>query len=381
MCLAIASNLPPVYLTTFGETFGGQAGLSEEELGRIPATVFAGLMAGIVFAAAVADRWGAKRFVVFGLVLLCAGLALLGGAGSYAMVLAAVFLLGLGAGMLDVVLSPMVAALLPHRRASALNWLHSFYCVGAVSTVLVGSVALHLDISWRIVSLGIIAGPVCILAGFMFAATPPLVHENADCEPVRSLIRRRFFVAALAVIALGGATEVSIAQWLPAYAERGLDYSKPTAGAALAAFSVAMMVGRILAGFLIRHVRATFFMMACCAVSAALIVVGCFFPYAPVALMACISIGLTGSCFWPTTLALVADEFPRGGASMFGLLAASGNAGCIVMPWLVGAVAERNGLNWGLATTMVCPLIMVVILAGMGPSRKQESVPGIAQVQ
>ena len=239
MCLAIATNLPPVFLTTFGETFGGPEGLSEEQLGRIPALVFAGFMVGIAIAGPLADRWGAKRFVISGLVLMCVGLGLLGGAGSYAMLLVAVFLLGLGAGMLEVVLSPIVAALEPHRRTSALNWLHSFYCIGAVCTVLIGSAGLYIHISWRAVSLGIIAVPASILLGFAAVATPPLVHENADCEPVRSLIRHPFFVAALALICLGGATEIGMAQWLPAYAERGLGYTKATAGVALAAFSSA----------------------------------------------------------------------------------------------------------------------------------------------
>jgi len=375
MSLAIASNLPPVYFTTFAETFGGPEGLSDEQLGRIPAFVFAGLMVGIVVTGPLADRLGARPFVMGGLVLLCAGLALLGSAGNYVMLLAAVCLLGLGAGMLDVVLSPIVAALYPQWRASALNWLHAFYCIGAVCTVLIGSAALYLDISWRAVALGIIAGPVLILLGFAAVATPPLVHENAGSEPIRSLIRHRFVIATLVLICLGGAMEVAVAQWLPAYGERGLGYSKATAGAALAAFSVAMVAGRLLAGFLVRHVKALALLALCCAASSVLILLGCFFPSAPVALAACIGVGFTGSCFWPTTLGLAADRFPRGGASMFGLLAASGNAGCIVIPWLVGAIAGQCSLNWGLAMVTLCPLVMAVLLAGMAFPRQRDGGP------
>jgi len=38
-------------------------------------------------------------------------------------------------------------------------------------------------------------------------------------------------------------------------------------------------------------------------------------------------VGLAGSCLWPTTLGVASDRFPRGGATMFGLLAAFGNPG------------------------------------------------------
>ena len=48
MCVAIGSNLAPVFLTTFKETFGGPAGLTDEQLGRVAAVIFAGFVAGIL---------------------------------------------------------------------------------------------------------------------------------------------------------------------------------------------------------------------------------------------------------------------------------------------------------------------------------------------
>ena len=365
MCLAIATNLPPVFLTTFGETFGGEAGLSEEQLGRIPALVFAGFMLGIAFTGPLADRWGAKSFVLGGLGFMCAGLVVLGTAGSYAVLLVALLLLGVGAGMLEVVLSPIVAALQPHRRASVLNWLHSFYCIGAVGTVLLGSAALHLGISWRIVALGIIAVPAFLLLGFLAVTMPPMMHENAECHPLRSLLRHPFFLATLALICLGGAIEIGMAQWLPAYAERELGFTKATAGIALAAFSVAMVAGRISVGFVVKRTGAIPLMLFCCAASAALVLAGSLFPNAWMALIACIALGFTVCCFWPTTLGIAADRFPRGGVSMYALLAAFGNAGCMAMPWFVGVVAERGSLSAGLAMLVVCPLVMAVLLAGL----------------
>src|SRR5947207_10051631 len=55
-------------------------------------------------------------------ILICVGLGLLGFSTVYSMVLVAVFVMGLGAGILDMVLSPIIAALRPDSRATALNW-------------------------------------------------------------------------------------------------------------------------------------------------------------------------------------------------------------------------------------------------------------------
>ena len=64
-------------------------------------------------------------------------------------------------------------------------------------------------------------------------------------------------------------------------------------------------------------------------------------------------------------LGLAGHRFPRAGASLFGMLAALGNFGGIFMPWMIGAVADASSLRWGLATTPLCPLLMVGALAWM----------------
>ena len=64
-------------------------------------------------------------------------------------------------------------------------------------------------------------------------------------------------------------------------------------------------------------------------------------------------------------LCVAADRFPVGGASMFGLLAAFGNLGGILMPWLVGVTADWSSLRLGLATSTACPLLMAFVLLWM----------------
>ena len=144
VCLAIAVNLMPVFLTSVRVDLGGRAGLTDEQLGRISAITFAGLVGGILFTGPLADRWGGKSFSVLGTLLIGVGLGLLGISPGYSMVLVAVFIMGLGAGILDMVLSPIVAVLQPGSRATALNWLHSFYGIGTVVTVLVGTLAFSI---------------------------------------------------------------------------------------------------------------------------------------------------------------------------------------------------------------------------------------------
>jgi fucose permease len=179
------------------------------------------------------------------------------------------------------------------------------------------------------------------------------------------LLRQPLFLGALTAILLAGATEVGLAQWLPAFTERQLGYSKAAGAIALSGFSVGMVAGRVLAGHAGHHVKPMTLVAACCAVTAVLYGVGSLCPYAPLALAACVLVGLTNSAVWPTLLSVAADRFPHGGASMFALLAAAGNLGCVIMPWIIGVVSERAGLGYGLATVTLCPLLLLGIVLRM----------------
>lgn len=366
VCLAIAVNLLPIFLTTLRVDLGGRAGLTGEQLGRISALTFAGLVGGILFTGPLADRWGGKLFSILGTLLIGVGLALLGIAPGYPMVLIAVFVMGLGAGILDMVLSPIVAALQPDSRASALNWLHSFYGIGTVVTVLVGTFAFRLGIGWRRISLTLITVPLLVALGFIKVDLPSLILDNAGGRiALRDLCRNYSFVAINAAIFLGGALELGLAQWLPAYAEMSLGYSKWTGSISLLAFSAAMALGRIFAGLIGRRVDSFRLMLGCCWTSVVLFLLACFAPWPAVALASSVAVGLSGSCLWPTTLGVAADRFPQGGATMFGLLAAFGNLGGILMPWLVGVTSDWSSLRLGLATSTACPLLMAFVLLWM----------------
>lgn len=365
MCLSIGINLLPVFLTALGVDLGN---LSKEQLGRIGALTFAGLVTGIAITGPLADRFGAKLFAQLGNALIAAGLAGLALAPTYTWVCIASFALGFGAGQIDMVLSPVVAALNPERRSSAMNWLHSFYCVGAVLTVLVSTIAMYAGLSWRWSCLLMLPLPVGLFIAFAPLRFPEMVAEGDARTPFGQLIKDRWFLAALAGILLGGATELGMAQWLPAYAEQGLGYPQWVGGTGLLLFSLAMAGGRMVVGALPK-LDPFLVMAAGSAASVAMFLGGSFMPWPLAALACCVIAGFTGSCLWPTMLAVTADRFPRGGASMFGALAALGNAGGIAMPWIVGWVADHASLGIGLALSAIAPALLVPIVLWMRARR------------
>lgn len=374
MSLSIGINLLPVFLTTLSETFGGEAGaLSNEQLGRLGACAFGGVVLGILVTGPLADRFGAKLFALLGDGLTAAGLLGMALAPNYTVLTVMMFVMGVGAGLLDMVLSPVVAALNPERRAAAMNWLHSFYCVGAVVTILGGSLMLRMGMGWRGSCLALLPLPVLLFAALSPLRFPSMITAKGKRTPFRQLCRDRWFLLALTGISLGGAAEMGMAQWLPAYSETSLGFSAWTGGMALLLFSAAMAVGRMVVGMAETRWPAFSIMIASCLSSTVLFVLGAFLPWPAMALICCILVGFTGSCLWPTLLAVTADRYPDGGGSMFGALSAVGNVGGICMPWLVGWVADWSNLHWGLVTSAVAPFLMWLVLRLMRDMRQTRS--------
>jgi fucose permease len=354
MCIACGTSLIPVYLTTFGEAFGG---LSESELGRISSTMFLGTFVMILISGPLADRMGAKIFVLGGLTLSTLGLGGIAISSDYRMLLIASATIGMGAGVLDMIISPIVSALSVERRVSAMNRLHAFYCIGFVTVVSGASLALYIGVNWRVSVALMMIAPILVGIGFLRAPLPPLIHPDHERFGLRKLLVSPRFYVAMLMIALVGATEEGMGQWLPAYAENVLGFSKAGGGMALAGFALLMGITRLASPMIIDRIGAYGILIVSGFASGIFFAIGSSASTPVVALSACVLVGISCSVMWPTQLGVTADRFPRGGATMFGLMAASGNLGNMTAPWVEGVIAERWDLRTALLVASVSPFL------------------------
>ena len=199
--------------------------------------------------------------------------------------------------------------------------------------------------------------PLLAAAGFLRVALPDLHGGEGHRTGLRVLLRQGRFRLAMAVMFVCGAGGAGVAQWLPAYAEQALGFSRETGGYGLLGMALAMTAGRLVAAEWSRRPHPGRWMLAAG---------GCLMP-TPLAALASLSlVGFTAGGLWPGVLAMTANRFPGGGGSLFGFLSAAGNVGCTCMPWTVGLLADTVGLRHALLAVVVPFVVYAALVPLLG---------------
>lgn len=324
-----------------------------------------------LFCAKFVDRIGYRVCVVASEV--CSATGLIGLAflpeifpNPLAGILCSVILYAMGSGLIEVLCSPIIEACPFDNKEATMSLLHSFYCWGAVGTILISTIFfLIFGIeSWKWLAVLWALIPIVNIYNFATCPIEYLVDEENGMK-VTELFRKPLFWIAICLMICSGASELAMAQWASAYAEAALGLSKTIGDlAGPCMFAVAMGISRVIFGKYGERIDLMKFMA-----SSGILCVICYFLTAlssnPIlGLIGCIVCGFSVGIMWPGTISISSKEFPMGGTAMFALLAMAGDLGGSIGPGIVGRVTQSagNNIQVGMGVGLVFPFILLIML-------------------
>ena len=318
----------------------------------------------LVLAGVLAHRWGKKSLLTSGQYLVAAGLLMASLSQNYPMFVVALMVIGMGGGLTEALISPLVVDLHPEDSGKYLNITHAFYPIGVMVSALLFGELLTLGYSWRFVFR--VAAVAALTMGFFLNTSrfPPAGHgERSPWNLIgRILLLPGFWLFAVAIL-LGAAVESAFTFWSRSYVATYLQ-EVPRAGAiAVVIFAAAMATGRLLAARLSRTMSLKALMMGSAVLGVA--VTG-MVPMATdlsgfYALLALA--GIAAACFWPTILAEATGRLKADATMLCIMLSVSGIAGFGLAPWLMGAIGDRADLRAGFYIIPVFFVGLMVVLA------------------
>ena len=364
---AITANFAPLLFLTFKDTYG----IPLEKISLIPMAFFLTQLLIDFAATKFVDRIGYRTCVVCSQVLSAVGLALLAVLPEvlpdpFTGILIAVVLYAMGAGLIEVLISPIVEACPFDNKDGVMSLLHSFYCWGMVGVILGSTVffAVFGVENWRI--LAILWAVLPFVNTFNFLKCPiERLTEDGEGMKMSQLFRMPLFWLMALLMVCSGASEISMAQWASAFTESAMGVSKTIgdlAGPCL--FAVLMGISRVFYGKMSEKLDLTKTMLGCGALCILCYLLTSLSSLPVLGLMGCALCGISVGIMWPGTLSISAQKCPKGGTVMFALLALAGDLGGSIGPSLVGSVSSMadGNLKTGL---LVATLFPVLLIAGL----------------
>ena len=364
---AITANFAPLLFLTFKDSYS----IPLEKVALIPMAFFMTQLLIDFAATKFVDRIGYRTCVVCSQVLSAVGLALLAVLPEvlpdpFTGILIAVVLYAMGAGLIEVLISPIVEACPFDNKDGVMSLLHSFYCWGMVGVILGSTVffAVFGVENWRI--LAILWAVLPFVNTFNFLKCPiERLTEDGEGMKMSQLFRMPLFWLMALLMVCSGASEISMAQWASAFTESAMGVSKTIgdlAGPCL--FAVLMGISRVFYGKMSEKLDLTKTMLGCGALCILCYLLASLSPLPVLGLMGCALCGISVGIMWPGTLSISAQKCPKGGTVMFALLALAGDLGGSIGPSLVGSVSSMadGNLKTGL---LVATLFPVLLIAGL----------------
>lgn len=361
-------NFIPLLFITFHESFG-------IPLQQITLLVTVNFITQLIvdFAAAFfIDYLGYKKGAILAQVFCTLGMVLLSflpeRMGSpFAGLLISVITYSIGAGLIEVLISPIVESTPSDNKETAMSLLHSFYSWGHVLVVLLTTLFFRLFgvENWRIMALVWAALPAVVGVAFCFAPVNHLIGEGEKGMTWKELGKSKLFWVMVLMMICSGASEHAVSQWASAFAEMGLGVSKTVGDlAGPMAFAILMGLSRVLhsaKGDKWDLRKFIIFSTCLCLVSYMLI---SLVPNPVVNLIGCAICGFSIAIMWPGTLSIAAKTLPRGGTAMFAILALAGDIGCSGGPTLVGFISGAFGdnLKIGIICASIFPIAILLCL-------------------
>lgn len=341
-----------------------------DQVGILILGVAAGSIVGLVASSFVVARFGAKRTIAAGLVVLSIGVAITGVGASiptFVVTFAGLLVFGAASGMTDVAMNVSGAANEQALGRSIMPIFHAFFSFGTMIGAGVGALAesIHLPIALHLGGVAVIIAIVGLLMISSLQSEHVIEHpETADDAHAAGSWKERLSIwrdprtIFIGLIVLAAAfAEGSANDWLTLAMVDGHGVSKANGALVFGIFLTAMTVGRLGGVFLLDRFGRVIMLRVSFLLAGAGLLMIIVIPDAGFATVGAVLWGLGSALGFPIGMSAAADD-PRTAAARVSAVATIGYFAFLVGPPVIGFLGEHVGL--------LNALLIVLILAAIG---------------
>jgi len=335
-----------------------RAGLDEGTLGLLLLCLGVGSILAMPIAGLLATRFGCRRVVSAGVLLICAALPLLATVSSIPALIAALFMFGAGLGTVDSTVNLQAVIVERASGKTMMSGFHGLFSLGGI----VGAAGVSALLGLGVSPLGATLVVIVILVVALLKAAPHLLPYGSESSGPAFAVPHGIVLFIGVMCCIVFLTEGAVLDWSAVFlaSERGIDTAY--AGLGYAAFALTMTAGRLTGDGIVRRLGATKVIVFGGLTAAAGLSLATFAPSWEVALVGYALVGAGCSNIVPVLYTAVGKQTVMPESIAVPAITTLGYAGILAGPAVIGFVAHGSSLSF--AFGLMAVLLVAVAIGG-----------------
>lgn len=347
-------------------------GLTLEQIGYAFTPAFWGFTLAMLFGGPLVDSLGIKKITWVAFIMHAVGIVWTILAKDMTSLFIATLFVGIGNGLVEAALNPMIASMYTENKTKMLNRFHVWFPGGIVIGSLIGWLVMDvMGLSWQIMVATLFV-PLIIYAVLFLGQKFPVTERVAmgiSTKKMFSSLGTPLFIFMVFCMFLTAASELGTTQRIESLLKTSVDNPLLV----LAFINGIMALGRLFAGKVIHKLQPSGMLLF----SAIFTFIGLWLLTITsggmiFAAAAVFAVGVT--FFWPTMLGFVAEYLPQTGALGLSIMGGAGMLSVSIVLPIMGKLMDDANANEALRTMSILPAILIVAFAGLYIYMKKRTV-------
>lgn len=357
----ITIGLLGIYISIYQSiinTINRDYSISNAVAGVIISMHFIGSLVAPVIFGEISDRVGKKAVVIEAFIIFIIGLLLVYLFHSIVIVAIGIFLIGGGFGVIEGTLSGLLSDVNAGEANRVISISQIFFSIGAVAGPLIVLSLIDLYSGWKELFLFLIilyCAALVYLVQLKFERNYNVTRYDQGLISVK-LVKKKIFILLCISIFIYVGIEEGVAFWLNTYFKSTYNASQLWAYA-LSGYWGSMIIGRYIVSRFAKYSKQL--MAGGLLVSLLFLVTALLVKNSIICFICFIGVGLGFSAIWPIIMSMAAGYYPEYTGTALGILMTCSAAGGIIVPFLIGFIADFSMI--GMAFWII-PVMTVLIL-------------------
>lgn len=346
-------------------------GLTLEQIGYAFGPAFFGFTIAMIIGGPLVDILGIKKITWLAFITHAIGITLTLFATDLTSLFIATLFVGIGNGMVEAALNPLVASMYDKEKTKMLNRFHVWFPGGIVAGSILAWLLMDvIGLSWQL-TVATVYIPMIIYAILFFGQPIPQTERVKMGVSNKDMLKSVFsplFLFMVFCMLLTASSELGTTQRIESLLKKSVESPLLI----LAFINGIMALGRLFAGNIVHRLKPQGMLLY----SAILTFVGFWLLITlqgNMTFLAAAVFALGVTFFWPTMLSFVAENLPETGALGLSIMGGAGMFSVSIVLPIMGSVLDNANAAEALKYMSILPAILIVAFIGLNVYMKKRA--------